>query len=491
MLNSHQIYEIYNEVQNGDYLIPPNGESIKKPKTGFRPNCVCIEDAFFGDSGKGSVVAKFNEILNENKNLVTLRFNGGANAGHETLMDGKIVVTHQLPMGVTCAGAKAIITRGMLIHPEDLLSEIDSIKEQFNGTLPGKLIIDERVTLSLDTHRAWESVLNSFTTGGKGSTGRGIATGYSSHYLRIPVTLKDLLSDDWEEKFRKHFKLYSSIISGFGHDYNIADIDVTTFNKNLGQKRKVGTEDTFIERLSEIREKISGYSSSEVYDILQDCWNNQSIPITIEGAQGAGLDPYHGVYPDVTSSRPMSRNLNDATYNVIVPEDIFFRIAVLKTTYLSSVGIRKLPTIKDEGNEKWIQEKFDEKGRSTGRLRDIYNISLPIAQYLRRAAGYTHLAATHLDASKLDNKIKIVTHYTNKITGEEKPYFPYQDYLDNLEAHQIEFESWDGDQVKNCHSFEELPIQTKMYLSFLSKTIAPISMVTTGPDINEYIKWNI
>jgi adenylosuccinate synthase len=488
-MNSGEVYRLYKSIQKGKVkaLQKP---AIQEVPRGYRPNCVCVEDAFFGDSGKGAVVAKFNNLLNKKKNLVSIRFNGGANAGHESKLNGKLVVTHQLPMGVTAEGATAIISRGMVIHPEDLITEIASVQESLEGELPGKLIIDERVTLALDTHRAFESALNSFTTGGRGATGKGISPGYASHYERISITLKDLLADDWEEKLKAHYHLYGSWISGFGSNHELAAAQVPVFSRNKGEKREVGLETVFIERLRNTRDKINAYASSEIPAILEKVWKNEKIPVTIEGAQGAGLDPYHGVYPDITASRPISRFLNDATYNIILPEQIFHRAAVMKTTYMSSVGIRKLPAKKDEEYEKWIQESFDERGRTTGRLRDIYPISIPIASYLRKAAGYNFIVATHLDASTEDRGVKVVIGYENQKTGKDKPYLPYQDYLNTLKPKIVEFEGWDGPQVSQAKSINALPKEAKKYLAFLSAAIAPVSMCTFGPGLDEYLSWN-
>jgi len=487
-MNPGEIETLYGAALKGNLKFQPKA-TIKQTPEGFRPKCVCVEDVYFGDSGKGAVVAKFNNLLNKKNNLVSIRFNGGANAGHESKIGGNLVVTHQLPMGITAEGATAIISRGMVIHPEDLLTEITDIKETLGGKIPGKLIIDERVTLALDTHRAFESALNFFTTGGRGSTGKGISPSYASHYERISVTLKDLLANDWEENLKEHYRLYRALISGFGEDFQIANSDVPTLTKNKGEKRKVGSEKEFIERLKYARNKIRKYSSPDIPTLLETVWKNEKIPITLEGAQGAGLDPYHGVYPDITASRPMSRFLNDATYNIILPEHIFHRVAVMKTTYMSSVGIRKLPTVKDADLEKWIQETFDERGRTTGRLRDIYPVSIPIATYLRKAAGYSFIAATHLDASKKDVGIKVVIRYVDKKTGKEKPYLPYQDYLDKLEPIFIEFDGWNGSEVKHAKSIDALPKETETYLSFLSAAIAPISLCSFGPGLDEYLVW--
>ncbi|MDP3998269.1 MAG: adenylosuccinate synthetase [bacterium] len=467
---------------------PLKTNPLTNPHKTKRPNTISIEDVFFGDSGKGSVVAKLNEMLAINSSLFSIRYNGGANAGHETFLHGKKIVTHQLPMGVVKEKTTAIISRGMLIHPGDLVSEISQIKKTL-GELPGKLIIDERTPLGLDTHRALEEALNSHSTGGRGSTGRGISPGYASLYERIVVTVKDLMDSNWKEILGHHFRLYQKLLRGFGQDFELETISVAFLEKGQTQKRPVGKEKEFIKRLGRARSKLKGYASSEVFYLLNAAWKNPKIPFTLEGAQGAGIDPYHGVYPDVTASRPISRSINDATYNVVLPEEIAVRLAVMKTTYMSSVGQRRLPTEIDQDHEKWIQETFDEKGKSTGRLRDIYPVSIPIASYLKRAAGFEYLAATHLDAAKKDKPVRVITHYTDKKTGKETPYLPYQDHLDNLVPHFVEFSGWDGEAVKKAKTPRDLPVETQHYLTFLNQTIAPVILGTTGSDLDNYISW--
>jgi adenylosuccinate synthase len=162
---------------------------------------------------------------------------------------------------------------------------------------------------------------------------------------------------------------------------------------------------------------------------------------------------------------------------------------VMKTTYMSSVGIRKLPAEKDEEYEKWIQESFDERGRTTGRLRDIYPISIPIASYLRKAAGYNFIVATHLDASTNDRKIKVVIGYEDQKNGKDKPYLPYQDYLDTLKPKIVEFDGWDGSQAAQADTIGAIPQDARRYLAFLSAAIAPVSMCTFGPGLDEYLLW--
>lgn len=485
-----RIYSDLKKNQDPNILSNPMGKYISSPTRERRPYSASVEDAFFGDSGKGAVVAKFNEILTTQGRLYSLRYNGGANAGHEADINGKKIVTHQIPMAVVKEGATAFMLRGMVIHPEDALTEIDFIKKSLGvDRLPGNLIIDQNTPLALDTHRAYESVLNEATTEGRGSTGRGIAPAYMDFYGRLSKTVRDLTREDWEKGIREHYTLYQKMVGGFSR--SLEDIEV--YNMAEEKKRRIGTEEEFIDRLREARTGIKGYVASNVFEILTDAWtNNVKVPFTIEAAQGAGIDPYHGVYPDISAGRPMSRNINDATYNTILPEEIAFRSAAIKTTYMSSVGTRRLPVNKTEEHQRFeerIQNEFDETGRSTGRLRDIYPISIPIAQYLKRASGYEYLVATHLDAARSGEEFEVVVGYKDKATGKERPYSPYQEDLDTLEPVAVKFMGWDGEAVKHINFPKDLQYEARLYIAFLSKTIAPVGMATTGPELGSHISW--
>lgn len=446
-----------------------------------RPNSISVEDAFFGDSGKGSVVVKCLGMFKKARSAYSLRFNGGANAGHETLYNGKVITTHQLPIGLIFENTTSIVTRGAVIHPQDLVEEIDRTAKVLGG-IPGKLIIDERTPLCLDTHRAREVVMNQATTGGHGSTGRGIASAYESVYGRYAVTMKDLMAHNWKDILGSHYDLYEMFIKGFNQ--NLAQIQVKPTLQKTTQA--VGSKQTFLNNMSSARAHLKQFTIP-LYDTLLKAWKDGNKPFVLEGAQGPGIDPYHGVYPDVTASRPMTRNINDATYNIILPEEIQIRAAVMKTTYVSSVGTRTLPSSTNKIFEKRIQEDFDEKGRTTGRLRDIYYVSLPIATYLQRASGYNCLVASHLDASKVGEQINVTTNYIDKKTGKKSGYFPYQDSLDKLEAQSRLFKGWDGEKIKTVKSNKDLPANCRTLLDYYGKHIAPVWMATYGADVDDYI----
>ncbi|EKD64494.1 MAG: hypothetical protein ACD_50C00372G0004, partial [uncultured bacterium] len=248
-MRTAEVLSIYHDLKNSknpNILSKPLNLDILSMNHEKRPNSASVEDAFFGDSGKGSVVAKLNEKLAKKGKVFSLRANGGANAGHEADINGKKIVTHQIPMGVVKEGATAFISRGMVLHPEDVLIEIDHINKSLDTPeLPGNLIIDYNTPLALDTHRAYESVLNQETTGGRGSTGRGIAPANMEIYGRTALSVRDLTREDWEKGTREHFRLYQKMVSGFGKE--LGDIEVYTMAS--AEKRRVGTEEEFIDRL--------------------------------------------------------------------------------------------------------------------------------------------------------------------------------------------------------------------------------------------------
>lgn len=497
-MSRFEVLSAHDFIDNGSNLLDPNSQNTQVLKNchSLRPNSYSVEDVFFGDSGKGSVIAKLNHLLvarfisnNTAPHLVSLRFNGGPNAGHESYCNGKKVVTHQIPMGVTEENVIAVVSRGMVIHPEDFKHEIDTIKTTFGGELPGGLLVDENAVLALDTHRAWEWIFKQNTTGSGGSTNRGISPAYASFYERDPIFVGTLLDEDWKEKLGNHYDFYQKMIQGFGTD--LKDIPVSTPKTKGDPINPVGTKAEFLDKLAECRDMLKQYSSKDIPSFLETTWKNPNIPITVEGAQGPGLDPYHGIYPDVTASRSLSRFINDATYNIIDPEELTLRFGVMKTTYMSSVGQRRIPVLNNDSAEwsGWIQTEFDETGRSTGRKRDIYPPSIPMATYFKKAAGFDAIIATHLDACRKEQTIRIVSHYTDKNTGQETNYLPSQKALDRLKPHYIEFPGWDGESTRIKRTFSELPPEAQKYLSFLGRAIAPVAWATTGPDLNEYLSF--
>ncbi len=501
---SAELLEIHRQITNGDIptdcLVPSlECNPLTYPRSGRRPNSLSVVDGFYGDSGKGAVILLFNNRLAKKGEVVSIRFNGGSNTGHEAEMDGKVVVTHQAPMGVVQEGATAVVSNGVVVHPVDLLDELGSIRGLFGGDLPGQLVIDAEAIVCLDTHRAAELIDNRYFEGGRGSTGSGNSRANADRLFRRALTMGDLMDCDWKEKFLGHYNFYEKELAGF--DEKLADIVVKTLVDGVKQERRLGTADEFIEELAQAREVLRPHVSFGVYELLKRAWNNPRVAVTLEGAQGPGLDPRYGVYPDITASRPLTRFIGDGTFGIIQPEEIALKAAVMKTDYLSSVGIRELPDFDDERwvrFRRWIQGEFGEVGKSTGRVRKAHAVSLPMGRAFQRADGFEYLIATHIDSSREqmpdnpqeDVAIHVITHYVDRQTGQETDYKPSQAALNRLEARGVTFPGWDGEAAKNAQNPEQLPLNAVKLLAFISRSLnTQVVLGKTGKALENHISW--
>jgi adenylosuccinate synthase len=135
----------------------------------------------------------------------------------------------------------------------------------------------------------------------------------------------------------------------------------------------------------------------------------------------------------------------------------------------------------------YMRRANNEYGKVSGRPREVYEVSIPMLQCFRKADGYKNLVITHLDSSH--RKIPVVTHYVDKITRKEARYSPYQEDLNKLEAVVVEFDGWDNEQAKKAKSPDQFPIELRRFASFLSKTVAPVAMGTTGPEKGAFVSW--
>ena len=154
----------------------------------IRPNSYGFCGGNWGDEGKAKVI---DQIDGE----VFYRDNGGSNAGHTIeLEDGRKIVLHHLPSGVGREKATVILAKGMVIHPKELVYEIDEARDFFGGKI-ARIKIDEEASLCLDTHRAYEGALKKRANGSKGSTGRGIGPAYVDELNRNELKMKELLLD--------------------------------------------------------------------------------------------------------------------------------------------------------------------------------------------------------------------------------------------------------------------------------------------------------
>lgn len=440
----------------------------------MRKNSIALCGGAFGDEGKGRIVDEYVHRFAQKGKVVVYRDNGGANAGHTIFHEGKRVALHQLLSGVFHKNATLILGKEMVLHPGDLVLEIQGVEEACGGPMPATLMIDQLACLSLDTHRAFENVLKETQEGGKGATGRGISPAYADVVLRHPLQMRDLAQWD-EAKIDKHYKLYEALINGLGK--KLADVLVPTMH---GETHTVGTLDVFKKRLKEQTETFKT-SISDVRTFLKKSWDDQKVSFVFEKAQAIGLDKRWGVYPDVTASDCTFGGIFSSTEGVINPQEIESKAAVLKATYMSSVGSRVLPSMMDESLANRIREDAHEYGATTKRPRGIAYIDIPALKFFISVGDVTHLVLTHMDIVYPDTKIRICKSYLKE--GKAVSYYPDQKYLDTVQAEYLELESWDSEAAKKAKTRSELPTAAQDYLTFIEKELGvPVLLITTGPE---------
>lgn len=448
----------------------------------IRSNSYAIGGGAYGDEGKGKFTDSIATELHDNKNpIIVYRVNGGANAGHTLEFDGNRIALHQIPCGAFIDGATVILGKGMVLHPDDLLDEIKTVKEASNNNIRSSIKIDSSATLALDTHRAYENVLKKYQTGSNGATGRGIAPAYSDIVLRQPLRMRDLIRPDWEEKFAKHYDLYSKQITGLGE--NMALIEVPTLNKG---KIEVGTKDQFINRLKEAREQLAPLTE-DVYGYVKKTWHNSKNSYIFEMAQAIGLDPRYGVYPDVTGSDTTFASITASTEGIVDYREIEHRISTIKATYMSSVGSRVLPTLmKGELADK-IRNDAKEYGATTKRPRDIAYLDLPALRFYNKVGGANEIGITHMDIVYPNTPVKICVEYEidNKIVD----YRPDQEWLDQVDPIYIEIPTWKQSRINLATFYGEIPQEAKHYLKTIAKELgSPVTMISNGPRREQIIK---
>jgi adenylosuccinate synthase len=473
------------------FLLP---NPVTRNDSGIRPNSASVEDTGLGDSGKGRLAQQMNADLikvSPSGLLYSERYNGASNAGHEVVVkdtrgnDVKIAL-HQLPVAAVQEGATAILGRGMLVHPEDLVMEILYVENKIGAKLPARLIIDKNVTVTTDLHRAFEAFANKFLDAGAGNTASGVSQGYASYYEKRAITMEHLMANNWRDTFAKQYKYYASLMGG--ESVLAASLVKALTLDGKKEAHTVGTINEFLDRLEQARKILRPFVADARYEV-EDIWkNNPDIPFTLESAQGPLLDPYGGLYPDNTASRPNGIvGISDSTEGVIQYNEIALKIAVLKTPYMSSVGARVHPYSMSPEIAQKYRIANGEQGKSTGRDRGIYPIDFVAMRAARRVAQYDYIAITHFDSNYPDIPIEIVVDYIDKTTGESEPYRPYQWQWDSVQGKVIQLPSWDGQAVAKAKTVFELPPESLKLMRLVHDILGPVAMVTNGAKLDQTI----
>jgi adenylosuccinate synthase len=421
------------------------------------PNIVIIGTQW-GDEGKGKIV----DLLAEYADVV-VRFQGGNNAGHTMVVNGQQFISHLVPSGIL-QGKTCIIGNGVVVDPEVLIAELDSLAEHGFRADPKKLQISDRAHVIMPYHRQVDHAREKKKGDKKiGTTGRGIGPAYEDKATRRGIRFVDLLD-------KNTFKEKVTTILDEKNFYLEKYLSAETLDANA-----------IIDQYNKYGDRLAPHVTNVSISVYNAAMAGQKI--LFEGAQGTHLDIDHGTYPYVTSSNTLSGNACCGTG--IGPGQIDEVIGIVKA-YTTRVGKGPFPTeLFDETGDK-IQEKGVEFGATTGRRRRCGWLDTVILRNAVRLNGITGVAITKLDVLGGIDDLSICTAYD--YLGETVNDFPTS--LEKLESCQPVYETlpgWDDD-ISKIREYEDFPENAKKYLKRIEALIGvPIDIVSVGPGREETI----
>ena len=410
----------------------------------------------WGDEGKGKIV----DLLTDRAQAV-VRFQGGHNAGHTLVIDGKKTVLHLIPSGVLRDGVRCLIGNGVVLSPSALLEELKMLEE--NG-VPAieRLGISESCPLILPYHIALDQAREKAR--GKqaiGTTGRGIGPAYEDKVSRRGIRFGELLdATRFEKRLREVMDYHNFALQ---HYYKCDVVDYQqVLEESLAQA----------ESLASLAEDIPG----TLHRMQQ-----QGDNIMFEGAQGALLDIDHGTYPYVTSSNTTAGGA--CTGTGVGPRNIDYVLGIVKA-YTTRVGAGPFPTELFDEVGRHLGEKGHEFGATTGRQRRCGWLDSVALKRSLEINSVTGICITKLDVLDGLERLKICTGY--QLDGEIVDVPPVgAEGFERCEPAYIELPGWSGSTI-GTKRLDELPKNARDYLNKIEELVGvPIDVVSTGPDRNE------
>lgn len=411
---------------------------------------VVVVGTQWGDEGKG----KITDYLAESADVVA-RYQGGNNAGHTILIDGKKFKLSLIPSGIFYKEKTCVIGNGMVINPAALIEEIKYIHD--HGFDTDNLVISDRAHVILPYHIALDALEEDRKGPNKiGTTRKGIGPAYMDKAARNGIRIADLMdAEEFEMKLRPLMKEKNEVIK---YMYGGEELDV---EETLAQ---------YLAYAEEIRRYVRDTSV-----VLNDAIDADQ-KVLFEGAQGVMLDIDQGTYPYVTSSNPSAGGV--CIGSGVGPSKIQQVIGVAKS-YTTRVGDGPFPTELNNEIGDYIREKGHEYGTVTGRARRVGWFDSVVVRHARRVSGITGLSLNSLDVMSGLETVKICTAY--KYRGEEITHYPASlKMLAECEAIYEELPGWSED-ITGAKKLEDLPANTRRYVERVSElTGIPISIFSVG-----------
>ncbi len=421
-----------------------------------KTTCMVVVGAQWGDEGKGKLV----DVLAERADLV-VRYQGGANAGHTVVIGDKQFVLRQIPSGILHSRVTCIIGNGVVLEPENLFHELDSLHERGIDT-GGRLFVSDRAHLVLPYHKLLDAA--SERSQKLGTTGRGIGPAYEDKYGRRGIRVVDL----------RRLECARALLGDRVRRANqLLDLMGSTERANLDEHVRL------LERLAPRLLPLAADTGLMVHRAVRE-----GRRVLLEGAQGALLDVDHGTYPYVTSSNTTAGGA--AVGSGIGPTGINGVLGVVKA-YTTRVGNGPLPTEAESPYGERLRELGGEFGAVTGRPRRCGWFDATVVRYAARVNGLTGLAVTKLDVLDSFAEIPVGTMY--RLDGEACEEMPAE--VDALGRVQPVYEILQGWQhpTGGARRLTDLPSAARAYLDRLEALSGvPVRYVSVGTRRDQIIE---
>ncbi len=432
----------------------------KKRPAGHKKNLVII-GAQWGDEGKAKMV----DVLTEQVNIVA-RYQGGSNAGHTVVADGKKFVFHQIPSGILHNGKKCVIGNGVVLDPIGLLEEMDSLVKA-GVKVKDRLVISNRAHLLMPYHRLLDGASENRKGAGKiGTTNRGIGPAYMDKMGRIGLKVVDFFEPTlFRQKIREVVR-----------------------EKNFWLKQYYSLPGVNADRIADQYLRIASRIKPLVSDTATYLESRLSAGenLLAEGAQGTLLDVDFGTYPYVTSS---NASVGGVCTGLGVGPQWLDEIFGVTKAYTTRVGEGPFPSEMDPDFGEKIRKRGGEYGATTGRPRRCGWLDLVALKYACRINGFTGILLTKMDVLSYLKSLNLCVAYKQK--GKAIHDFPAG--LQELSASQPvykEMKGWVGD-LSHASRLSDLPTEARKYLDEIEKAIqVPIKWISVGPDRSQIFQKN-
>ncbi len=411
-----------------------------------------VVGAQWGDEGKGKIV----DVLSADTDIVA-RYQGGANAGHTLVHDGKKTVLHLIPSGILRDGVQCVIGNGVVVDPVALRDEI-SMLEQAGVSVKGRLFISHKAHLIMPYHKLLDQVRERASDAAIGTTGRGIGPAYIDKYSRSGIRVVDLLDrQEFEAKLRASLAEKNNVLQKL---YDTETLDV----------------EQIVAEYLEFDKYIDPYVTDTTHFLNTALANGKRV--LAEGAQGALLDVDHGTYPFVTSSSPTS---GGACTGLGIAPTAVKRIVGLVKAYSTRVGNGPFPTELHDAQGEELRRIGAEFGATTGRPRRCGWLDLVALRYSVVVNGISEIALTKMDVLSSLRSIKVCIAYNDG--NKDLKTFPASiPVLDTVRPVYHELPGWQC-SLDDARHFEDLPENARGYIQFIEEFCgAPVKIVSTSPE---------